>query len=471
MSYPIWRWCCNGWTLTLLLSAAAVVWALWSPLPRASLAEQAEAVESAPPDRAELAGFTQAERRLGDDAPTGAGIVLGHVEGDPGQYLPRVDHHRYRRIDLRPRSGESEPLSHTDATARIIYGPQGLAHGIREVHHFSSPHWLGGGYLRAGQSQPPADDRPRVFNHSWIGNDSGMNPAQTAHILRRIDYAIDRHGVVMSVGVNNNRNSRVPGLLASAYNVIAVGLADGASSSGGTNIEVEGRAKPDIVAPGTRTSYSTPVVTAAVARMLEAAGKLPEHAESARRPETIKALLMAGATKPWNWRQRDGQVLDDRLGAGVVHLDNALRILEAGRAKPNEVRSGSGWDLRMIQPGGRAIYRLDLDEPVEELSIMLTWHRRIDGRTVPHPTTGQPAWVDTPALARFDLRVVHAGDEGSRLLADSLSEIDNVQHVHLTDAPAGDYHLVVSRREGGPAAPWPVAIAWRAGERVPYPGD
>lgn len=465
-----WRGWGNGWTLTLLMGAAVALWASASPTPHLSLAEEPQAA-AAPPDRATLAGFTQAEQRLGAAAPTGAGVRLGHVEGDLGRYLPNVEHHRYRNIDLRSRSGASEPFNHTDATARIIFGPQGLAHGIREVHHFASPHWLGAGYLRAGSPQPPAEDRPHVYNHSWIGNDQGMPDRQTAHILRRIDYAIDRHGVVMCVGVNNGRNSRVPGLLASAYNVLAVGLADGASSGGGTHFETDGRTKPDLAGPGDRTSFSTPVVTAAVARLIEAASKLEDDAPLARRPETIKALLMAGATKPWNWKQRAGQVLDDRLGAGVVHLDNALRILEAGRAQPDEPRSGSGWDLRMLQPGGRAIYRLDADEPIEELSILLTWHRRIDGRTVTDPATGQTGWLDTPASAQFDLRLVHVDDTGTRLLADSLSDTDNVQHIHLTDAPAGEYHLVVSRRDGEHAAPWPAAVAWRAGEHVPYPGD
>ncbi|MEX1017257.1 MAG: S8 family serine peptidase [Phycisphaeraceae bacterium] len=470
----------HRWTQALLVGGMAT--AAWLSLPPAPPGfadapepdEPAEAESTAAPaaGRAELAGVAQAERRLGDAVPTGAGIVLGHVEGNPGQYLPDVDHHRYRDITFHPRSGESESFNHTDATARIIFGPQGLAHGVREVHHFSSPHWLSAGYLRAGQPQPPVQDRPRVYNHSWISRGGHMEPAQVAHILRRVDFAIDRDGVVMCVGVDNDRISRVPDLLASAYNAIAVGVASGASSGGGTRVEGEGRVKPDLAGPGNRTSFSTPVVTAVAARLLEAAEALTSHAELAARPEVVKALLMAGATKPWNWRQRDGQPLDDHLGAGVVHLDNALRILEAGRAHPNQPRSGSGWDLRVLKPDGRAIYRLDAEADLGELSIMLTWHRRIDGRVLVHRQLQQRIWADTPRLARFDLRLVHVDAEGqTRLLADSLSDVDNIQHVHLKDAPAGEYHLVVSRRNDGHDEPWPVAIAWRAGEHVPYPGD
>ncbi|MEX0744415.1 MAG: S8 family serine peptidase [Phycisphaeraceae bacterium] len=464
-------WGLPPWLLAALLMAVA-----GTPTANAEQAEPPGQVEQAEsgPERDELAGVRQAERRLGAAVPIGEGIVLGHVEGNPDAYLPRIDHRRYRGMNLRPRSGESKVLSHADSTARIIFGSAGLAPGVREVHHFATPHWITDGYLRAGQARGPAADEPDVLNHSWIGQDGrGAGQRRTAHVLRRVDDAVDRHGRIMVVGVNNARHSRVPSLLSSAYNVIAVGVASGASSGGFTQIEGEDRCKPDITGPGNRTSFTTAVVTAVTARLLEAARRLDEHASQAARPETIKALLLAGATKPWNWRQRDGRPFDEHLGAGVVHLDNALRILEAGRAQPDTVHQRSGWDLRVVEPGKTHIYRLDADEPVEELSIVLNWHRRIDGRTAVHPQTGQQVWLDTPRLARFDLRVVHISPEGTwQLIGESRSDVDNVQHVHVRDAPAGEYHVVMTRRDDdGHAEPWAVAIAWRAGEHVAYPGD
>src|SRR5699024_10188492 len=140
------------------------------------------------------------------------------------------------------------------------------------------------GYLRVNSDQPPEDDLPRVFNHSWIGS-----PPQGAElVLRRVDYQIDQRDVIMCVGVNNGRGSAVPPMLASAYNVIAVGAADGDSSGGFTTVEVAGRSKPDVVAPAGTTSVATPIVTACVARLVEAAENVPEaHRDQATRSELI----------------------------------------------------------------------------------------------------------------------------------------------------------------------------------------
>jgi hypothetical protein len=419
------------------------------------------------PGTEDLLGVTAAKQRMRGAMPTGRGIMVGQVEGGAGRYAPSTAGDRYRGITFYPRSGDSTEQAHASSVLRVFAGSDGLAPGVREVHLFSTWHWITDGYLHAGQARPPAEDKPQLFSHSWVGRGAGMSPAEVAHVLRRVDYAIDAHGVLMCVAVDNGRDRPVPGLLSSAYNVIAVGRADGHSSGGGTQIEVVGRSKPDITAPAGTTSTATPMVTALTARLLQSTRGYRDDADDASRPETIKALLMAGATKPAGWEQGADRPLDDHLGAGVAHLDNSLRVLQAGRARPDLPRPRHGWDLHVMDPGQEATYHLASRGPVAELSLVLVWHRRIDGRVMFRPPLREATWLDVPRLARFDVRVYAINNTGDRrLIAKSVSDIDNVKHIHLLDLAPGDYHFVISRRSACYDEPWPVAIAWRAGQTL-----
>src|SRR5690606_26494394 len=157
---------------------------------------------------------------------------------------------------------------HATTTAGVIYGPGNLAPGITDVHCYATAHWLTEGYLRAGTPLPPVEDDRRLFNHSWIGGSGGPGDLT---VLRRVDYIVDARDAIMVVGVNNGRNTTVPSLLCSAYNVIAVGSTN--SSGGYTSVDGEGRCKPDITAPTRMTSFATPMVGAIAARLLEMGDK------------------------------------------------------------------------------------------------------------------------------------------------------------------------------------------------------
>lgn len=440
------------------------------PLPPATIPDPGPAVEgpakpAEPPEPADPFGIRAAEARLGRDVPVGRKIVAGHVEGNNGEYLPDWNNKGFGKVLFVRRSGESKPFGHTTATASVLYGPGGLAPGISVVHFFSSQHWLTKGYLNAGTKDAPKDDLPRVWSHSWIG---GMGPNSGAeHALARVDWQIDQRDVVMCVGVNNGRENGVPALLASAYNVIAVGVSNGNSSGGYTKLAGAGRCKPDIVAPRELTSYATPVVAAVAARMLEAAGKIsPGQSRSASQSETIKALILVGATKPEKWAPEPGKPLDEHLGAGNVHLDQSLRVLEAGEQPPGPISLTGGWDHRPLAQNARSHYRFTLDAPVRNASIMLVWNRRATAVTAEN-SKDQSVWVPVPRMADFDLRLVRVGEAGVDTVAMSASAVDNVEHVFERELPAGDYAIEVRRQNDGQDEPWDYALAWRCDdERV-----
>jgi hypothetical protein len=393
-------------------------------------------------------GLDNLQARMGRDTPTGEGIIVGHVEGEADRYLPRAD--QFRGVRFSARSGRAQSGDHAHATALRIYGSGGFAPGVRRVLCFSSNHWLGVGCLGAGTDQPPDSHNVDLFNHSWIADWPGAPIA-----LRRVDYLIDRDDCVMVVGVNNGQGSSIPALLAGSYNAIAVGNYTAQSSGGTTTADQPGRCKPDIVAPGGKTSFSTPVVTAVVARLMELADRMGED-HPAQRAEVIKAVLLAGAEKPDDWQQPDGRPLAPHYGAGRVRIDHSAAILEHGPIPPGDMDAVNGWSFQTLPRDATATWQFDHPAALNELSIMLVWHRRIDGRMTTGIIDGSSHFSDLPRLADFDLSLSRDGNE----VAASRSAIDNVEHIYLRDAQAGRYTIAVTRKDTLNEN-WDVALAWR----------
>ncbi|MEM9883356.1 MAG: hypothetical protein AAF800_10600 [Planctomycetota bacterium] len=442
--------------------------------PDPTAAADSEAPASARPSVRVAIGYDDARLRLGRGMPTGAGVAFAHVEGQPGRYAPDLQGPAYEGVAFSLRSGPSEPFAHATSTARVIYGSTGLAPGVEVVHCMTSAGFLGPLHLNAGTTAPPvtlADTKtpfpPRVFSHSWIGSPPDD---QAAVVLRRVDHQIDTRELVMCVGVNNGRHTPVPPLLASAYNVIAVGTADGNNSGGVTSLDVPGRVKPDLVAPWGPTSFTTPVAAAVAGLLVEQADRLADAGHpTAGRSEVIKAALLGGATKPDAWdASPDNQPLDRHLGAGMVNVDRALRILAAAPLTPGDTfKRLFGWSAPTVERGQTLSYSLELPGDTGPASFTLVWNRRIDGRVAvgTRRDTGQRVgvWLDAPRVADLDLRLVALADDGTEsVLARSVSRVDNVEHVHLPSLTQGTYRLEIVRdADHDPLdEPWDAALTW-----------
>lgn len=432
-----------------------------------------------PPSLHSLLGIDIARARLGKAIPTGQGVTVGHVEIGPGQYMPDVNSPNFHGVTFVERSGASRVSGHASATAKVIYGLTGLAPGVNVVHCYESRDWMGRAYLNAGSSAPPAGGPVRVLTHSWVSD-----APNAVDVLRRADWQVDMFDTVVCVGVNNNRVTPVPYVLGTAYNVIAVGTmqpgAGGGSSGGYTRIEVSGRCKPDIVGPRGLTSFTTPAVAAVAARLLQAADEMTDHAHRAGKAEVIKAVLLVGAVKPISWQPAPGKPLDEFIGAGVLHFDNSLKVLQAGPAPesktPQTEASGDGetsddltrlpnrmgWDFRAIQPEQTHAYTFGLQAPMGEASIILTWHRRIGSVKTDEAGGRGSIWYGLPRLADLDLHLYHTDENGDEHeLAVSNSRVDNVEHIYLKHLDPGRYRLEVSRPEAIHDEPWDYALAWR----------
>jgi len=418
----------------------------------------------------EIIGYEAAADRLGRAMPTGQGIAFAHVEGGAGSYRPDLTGPAYDAVAFSLRSGESNPSVHATQTARIIYGSTGLAPGVEVVHCMTTADFLGKLVLNAATTGPPtpATDTPfapRVFSHSWIGEPAEI---QAAQILRRVDYLVDTRDVLMVAGVNNGRDTPVPALLGSSYNAIAVGSTSGQSSGGVTSVDQPGRSKPDLVAPHGMTSFTTPVVAAAAGLLLEQADRLVEQGHpAANRAEVIKAALLSGATKPEGWQPLPGQPLDSHLGAGVVHVDRSLRVLAAGPAEPGQpIKRLAGWSAPTLKKNATASYSLKLPIDTGPASFTLTWHRRIDGRVAvgTRKDTGDKVavWLDGPRLADLDLRLIAIDGEDETVVAESVSRVDNVEHLYLPSLTKGEYRLDILRDPAHETLDedWEASLAW-----------
>jgi len=432
------------------------------------------------PTRKQLLGIEAAEARLGEAVPTGRGVDFAHVEGQSNAYLPRVDDARFEGVAISGKSGQASVSGHAQSTAAILYGRQGLAPGVTDVSAYSTGGWARD-VLRVGAGVGPAELSPRVQTHSWIAAQHPMSD----ELLARVDRMIDANDRLVVAGVNNGRNTPVPVLLASSFNAIAVGTAqgNGASSAGPTGGSWPGRSKPDVAGAMGLTSFATPQVAAVVARLVEAAESMPFYVEDADRSEVIKAVLLAGASKPWGWRQPDGRPLHPRYGAGVAHLDNSLRVLSGGPAEAG-VRGEAerfGWWFGELLPGEHATFKVAVEAGDGPLSAVVVWHRRIEAETRLQTRGGQrrAEWEWAEGLADFDLLASLEPAEGGqgRVLGLSRSKVDNVEHVFV---PAGELGAGVVRldvirpraggRGEGAKGPWEAAVAWRIGGWDPSDG-
>jgi hypothetical protein len=314
----------------------------------------------------------------------------------------------------------------------------GIAPGVAHVDSYDANYFFNSLIARGSNIQA------RVVNQSFIFG------SEAPDVDLDYDNYVDEHGTLIFNGVGNTGPVSSP---ATAYNVVGVAAYGGSSSIGPT---LDGRCKPDLTAPASVTSYSTPLAAGAAALLVQAGlrgdggGGTATAAADAR---TIKALLLNGATKPPDWTNGLPQVpLDLRYGAGVVHIWNSYRQLRGGQHAPaatqtlmagsahppiantTNVPSWRGWDLKHIShPANRDVvahYFFDVTRAGRTASATLCWNRHAG------------------ALAANNLDLFLYDASTGNLIASSESLLDNVEHLRALNLPTGRYDLQVLKRGG-----------------------
>lgn len=236
----------------------------------------------------------------------------------------------------------------------------------------------------------------------------------------------------------------------------------------------DGRMKPDIIAPGTLltmanddwegaaadwdtnlngTSFSTPHVAGMIAQQLEAGAT---HGLSVD-PLVVKATLLNSASKnildwdsnPWEpasiqtvaGKTTTQHPLDPHAGAGQIDGTALAAQYLAGEYAPGIV-DAIGWDYSTLGVGGYADYAIDSNLILDSsLTATLTWYRHIDrsdGGVLGVIDAGDNFFLGQ-SVSNLDLQILRDG----QVVAESISGVDNVEHLHWNVDAASQYTLRV----------------------------
>jgi hypothetical protein len=400
-------------------------------------------------------GYTQLAAELGDALPTGQGISITQVEAgvsDTGCFQPDTLQFTDQTFNFRTTT-PSGVSSHATTVGSYLYGPSSVAPDAgtdgAAINIWEANDWIS---LSVGRLATESAD---VANFSWIGT-TGSSSADT-RITKQFDYTINRDDYVAVVGVDNGNGSALPNLLCQSYNAISVGLSSGNHSAGYTTIDGAGRMKPDIVAPAAFTSYAAPMVSSAAALLLQTAKSTSGYGNAAH-SESIKAILMAGATKTEfsDWSHTQTHPLDSTYGAGELNVYRSYAILAGGEQKAgnSQVVSGKGWDFNQTSSSSsEKLYFFDVptNMTLDEFSAVLTWNCLVNSSSL------------TTTLANLDLKLWKASDFTTvSLLDQSISTVDNVELLYLKNLDPGRYAMSVTSDTGS----IDYALAWYSGNLI-----
>lgn len=425
-------------------------------------------------------GWNDLAERLFGAVPTGAGVVVGQVEAAVGSaYAPDPNHPEFVGKQFTLVSPGLGASGHATTVGRHFFGLQtSLAPGPTDIRAYEAGHWLANGFLRGTGSMPPKNVAPlKIFNHSWIGS-----PLGSKTYLRKLDFAIDEQELVVAYGVDNGSGPLTVPLLAQAFNGIAVGRSDGNHAHGTTIAPADGpgRMKPELVAPGSATSFATPLVAGAAALLVETAQSAPglQGNPRALRPELLKAVLMAGAEKRAGWsngapqsgpqRGSTATPLDPVYGADEIDVNQSHWILtsleQPGATTPVGLSPSlqRGWSVIPIDEGQSRFWRFTVSVEKPTVDAVVTWNRLVssDFGGWLQPEVNLRLW----RLDANDALVTLVGDAAASVFAagnvESRSAVDNVELVHVEGLVPGEYALEVWRAQDFTFLSWDVALAW-----------
>jgi hypothetical protein len=345
---------------------------------------------------------------------------------------------------------------HADNVAQDFYGMtgNGIATNVAHVDNYDADFFVTN-YVFNLAPMPAAS----VANESYTFSEQSVSDQQ------QIDSAYDDYMAqykILFVSAANNYGTYNPPSSYSTTNVVPPGtsyncISVGAFANGtfynshGPTID-NGRCKPDITAPATETSFSTPQVAGAAAVLMQAAlrGDGGGDTNAACDMRTVKALLLNGAVKPANWTNSNSSPLDARYGAGVLNVFNAYEQLAGGKNNPsatnltalgtdhppvagtNSIAANSGWDFESLSSDATndAVNHYFFNATNGLATATLVWNRQLGETNI------------------NDLDLFLYDCASSNLVMCSTSRVDNVEHLFVPQLAAGRYDLQVLKNGG-----------------------
>ena len=407
--------------------------------------------------------YTQLANELslrGISVPTGAGVGVTQVEvsnSSTGNYRPNPSNSEFNGKTITDVSNlGQDPSNHGTWVGQNLYGnSSSISPGITAISVYEADHFINSGWY---SGTPPIESNP-LQNHSWV------SWAQNSNAPRRMDYAVNRDGFLPIAGINNSGSqstpSDIPDIYGSIYNGITVGVSDGTHRYGTTTYDGAGRTKPEIVAPGgipgsnsanQYTSFATPIITAAAAFLIDAAGSNP----TAKDQLALKAILLAGADKSIsaNWDQTPTRPIDDVYGAGELDIYQSYFIQQGGQQIAGSTIGTHGWNLSNLGNYSSEIYTINISSGfrLRKLSVIVTWNRKV----AKQGSNFNPSF--NPSLPDMNLELTD--DSNNYVVQSSDSAVDNIEHIWRdsgSELEAGSYTLTVATDDSVQ-----YAIAWRS---------
>jgi hypothetical protein len=439
-------------------------------------------------------GYTRLRNEQGAALPRGSSIVVAQAEAADGK--PDPNNIEFAGKTLNDASTGLVVTQHATTVGQFFFGNNtSPAPGIVQVQNYSATGWLTTDVLRVQTASFPEVPIARVANHSWVS----QGGSETLHALQRMDFLVETDDYLQVVGVNfrpMGQNSPQPEF-AGAMNVIAVGTATGAHSTGTPavgGIYSSGRTRPHLVGPIDLTvpSFTTPLVAGTAAMLIELAEQQPGLSNGSIQTsvgradltiphgatsEAIRAIVMAGANRravlgsranPEAYAVNTANGLSDKYGAGVLDVYESFHIMAAGET--DSVQAGGPAEIRMYGYDYAPAYRSDttqtypftVDHAVREFAATLSWNLEINLGLV-----GGQRIDSNPALRNLNL---HLRDRTSgEIVAESVTNNDTVENLYLPMLAPGSYELIVDATGFLPSSPYTIdyGLAWRFAPRTP----
>ncbi|MBN1852340.1 MAG: S8 family serine peptidase [Pirellulales bacterium] len=334
----------------------------------------------------------------------------------------------------------------------------------------------------------------------YAANNSGSDPLD-----KMLDWAAYERGILVAVAAGNigggdgTSQVRSPGSL---YNGFSVGRTDAdfdqVHSDSATATTSDGRAKPDLVAPGTQltlanddwetggawdcclsgTSFSSPHVAGLMAQQLEY-GNLHNMSTN---PLVFRATIVNSTVPVLNkqgvdWTPAEAsqnggvfevtQPLDAHSGAGQIDGVRLFSQYAAGEQAPGSV-DPIGWDLGTITSVNSLDYEIDQDlRGGTELTASLTWYRHVTRTNYGSPgVDASDLFSVNEALDNLDLEILLNGNP----IARSISVVDNLEFLRILLPGTGHVTIRVHRQNVANSGPGELfGLAW-CGVVIPEPG-
>lgn len=439
-------------------------------------------------------GYTQLKTELGSNLPTGSGVKVTQVEGQYGK--PDSSLAEFSGKTITDRSPSQQITGHASTVATLFYGnTSSIVPGIASIDDYDAGYWTDTAFLGHVTSNPLISSS-RVANHSWVGS---AGTSYNVQILSRLDWVVNRDEYIQVVAMNNG-STNYP-LLGSSFNAIAVGLSNGGAShdpyplatTPTTPYASGARTKPDIVVPQSATSWATPTIASAAALLIakghqdgntlstdpvnqSTTNRNGDTIYNAERSETVKAALMAGASRTssnlgtrYSINTTNG--LNNILGAGELNILNSYHILAGGEQNSREDKASTNGNINKQgfdydpQFGGSSssnrtgtyVFRALTSG---SLSSSLVWNLTVAG--------GASGSFDTTATLN-NLGLYLYDVTTSTEVAHFTSTVDNTQNISTTLTAGHDYRLQV-KAETPSNFNWDYALAWNSTAELTSPG-